>query len=396
MTSNGVVTLNSAINTSNARNGIPTNARGAGVNLMEANAQWRNRPADERFETLAALRESVNARRMRSRSVDIDRNDVVVEARENGALVVNSKLSACSPSHWAFGQLCQASKLNGVTAPASYLRQLPTPLAVNCLNEGLRSGDRESHKFMTITTPESTTNTNILQAVTSTTYGRIWDADVVDSVTRIVDRTGGKFFNPKDWSGKPSGLYASDHDVFMFMIDGGSIVDGGDRAQLHRGFFTWNSETGAKTFGLCTFLFNVVCGNHIIWGAQDVNRLVIRHTSGGPYRFDSQAAPALKAYSEASAAPIADAVRKAQGLLLPDYSTDDRILVDWAGKNGAKLTRSEVAEAVKFAKSEEGECRNVWQLVQGATAYARGFDFIDARVDLETRASKLLNLAANN
>jgi hypothetical protein len=26
------------------------------------------------------------------------------------------------------------------------------------------------------------------------------------------------------------------------------------------------------------------------------------------------------------------------------------------------------------------------------TAYARGFDFVDARVDLETRAGKLLNL----
>jgi hypothetical protein len=81
--------------------------------------------------------------------------------------------------------------------------------------------------------------------------------------------------------------------------------------------------------------------------------------------------------------------------MLPDYSTDDRILFDWSAKSGAKLTRSELAEAVRFAKSEEGDCRTVWQLVQGATAYARGFDFIDARVDLETRASKLLNLAAN-
>lgn len=361
---------------------------------MEASNQWRNRPADERFETLSALRESVNTRRMRSRSVDIDRNDILVEGRDNGALIINSKITPCAPSHWAFGQLCQASKINGVTAPANYLRQLPTPLAVNCLNEGLRSGDREAHKFMTITADDPG-QPNTLQAVTSTTYGRIWDADVVDAVCRIVDRTGNKFFNPKDWSGKPSGLYASDHDVFMFMIDGGSMVDGGDRAQLHRGFFTWNSETGAKTFGLCTFLFNVVCGNHIIWGAQDINKLVIRHTSGGPYRFDSQAAPTLKAYSEASAAPIADAVRKAQAMLLPDYKADERILFDWTAKAGAKLTRAELAEAVRFAKSEEGDCRTVWQLVQGATAYARGFDFIDARVDLETRASKLLNLAAN-
>ena len=363
------------------------------VNITDANNQWRNRPTDQRFETLLALRESVNSRRMRSRSVDIDRKAILVYG-QNGDLIINSKIAPCAPSHWAFGQLCQAAKLNGVTTPANYMRQLSIPLAVQCLNEGLRSGDREAHKFMTIASPNETTP-NTLQAVTSTTYGRIWDADVVDAVARIVDRTGGKFFNPKDWSGKPSGLYASDHDVFMFMIDGGSIVDAGPRAQLNRGFFTWNSETGAKTFGLCTFLFNTVCGNHIIWGAQDINRLVIRHTSGGPYRFDSQAAPALKAYIDASAQPVADVVRKAQAMTLPDYSKDDKILFDWTIKAGAKLTRSELAEAVRFAKSEEGDCRTIWQLVQGATAYARGFDFIDARVDLETRASKLLNLAAN-
>lgn len=364
---------------------------------MEAHAQWRNRPADQRFETLSDLRDSVNARRLRSRSQDIDRNDLLVEGREDGSLIINSKITPCAPSHWAFGQLCQASKINGITAPANYLRQLPTPLAVDCLNQGLRSGDREAHKFMTIApTDDSQPGTpSVLQAVTSTTYGRIWDADVCDAVSRIVERSGNRFFNPKDWSGKPSGLYASDHDVFMFMIDGGSFVDGGDRAKLHRGFFTWNSETGAKTFGLCTFLHNGVCGNHIIWGAQDINRLVIRHSSGGPYRFDSEAAPALKAYVESSAAPLEATIRKAQTLLLPDYKNDDKILLDWVNKQGTKLTRSELAESVRFAKSEEGECRTVWQLVQGATAYARGFDYIDSRVDLETRAGKLLNIAAN-
>lgn len=366
------------------------------MNLMEANNQWMTRPADQRFQTLGELRESVHARRLRSRSLDVDRNDIVAEALDNGGIVLNSRITPCAPSHWAFGQLCQASRINGVSAPASYMRQLPNNLAVDCLNVGLRSGDREAHKFMTIASEEPG-RPNTLQAVTSTTYGRIWDADCVDAVQRIVDRTGGKFFNPKDWSGKPSGLYASDHDVFMFMIDGGSIVDAGERAKLNRGFMVWNSETGAKTFGLMTFLFNIVCGNHIIWGAQDVNKLVIRHTSGGPYRFDSQAAPALRAYVDASAQPIEDAVRRAQAYLLPAPGQDgDKVLLEFTSKAGVKLTRSELSEAVKFAKSEEGECRTLWQLVQGATAYARGFDFIDARVDLEKRASALLNLVAQN
>lgn len=44
----------------------------SGTNLMEAHAQWASRPNDERFETLGALSDAVNGRRMRSRSVDVE------------------------------------------------------------------------------------------------------------------------------------------------------------------------------------------------------------------------------------------------------------------------------------------------------------------------------------
>ena len=365
---------------------MQTNITAPKVNLMEASEQWRSRPADQRFETLAALRESVNSRRMRSRSVDIDCTRLSIE--DTGAtLLINSQITPCEPSHWAFGQLATQVK-----APAGYLRSLPRPLLTQCLSHGLKNGQRDAVKFMTVASEDE--KPNILQAVTSTTYGRIWDADVVDAVSRIVDRTGNKFFNPKDWSGKPSGLYASDHDVFCFMIDGGSIVDAGPRAQINRGFLVWNSETGAKTFGLMTFLFNKVCGNHIIWGATDVNKLLIRHTSGGPYRFDSQAAPMLKRYSEESERPVIDTITKAQNMLLPAFKDSDE-LNEFVSKS-AKFSRAELREAVVFAKSEEGDCRTLWQLVQGFTAYARGLDYIDARVDLESRAGKLLNIVATN
>ncbi len=348
---------------------------------MEAHQQWRDRPQDERFETLTDLRASVHARCTRSRSTDLDVSKVRVDI-DDGQLIVNSAITPCLPSHWSFGQLATSVK-----APAAYLRSLPLPILKECLNHGIQNAERETVKFMTVAGDDH----NTLQAITSSTYGRIWDVDAVDAVSRIQERTGGRFYNPKAYEAggvKPSGLYASDHDVFMFMIDGGSRLDVGERAKLNRGFIVWNSETGAKAFGLMTFLFNTVCGNHIIWGAQDVNKLVIRHTSGGPYRFDSQAAPALKAYVESSAAPIENAVRKAISFSIP-HKFDE--LLDWVARNG-KFTKNEVREAVAFAKSEEGECKTLWQLVQGFTAYARGFDFIDTRVDLERRAGNLLNM----
>ena len=122
---------------------ISAPVRPATSTLTEAQSQWFKRPQDERFQTLEALRAKVHGRRLRSRSLDVDRQDVVAETDGEQGIVINSKITACAPTHWAFGQLCQASKINGAAAPANYLRQLPNKLAVECLNQGFRSGDRE-------------------------------------------------------------------------------------------------------------------------------------------------------------------------------------------------------------------------------------------------------------
>lgn len=322
---------------------------------------------------------------MRSRSVDVDLGTVTAKV-EAETIVLNRGMKSVEPSHWSFGQLA-----GWVKAPAEYLRRLPQGLAVECLNVGIqRQGkDAGALKFMAVTEEGKAVNT--LQAVTSTTYGRIWDADVADCAQRIVERTGGKFHNPMAYDfatgkPKPQGLYASDRDIFIFMIDGGSLLEAGPRAKFHRGFFMWNSEVGARTFGLTTFLFNVVCGNHIVWGASDVKELRIRHTQNGPARFDADAAPSLLDYCARSAQPELDTVRLAQRTALP--ATKDEI-ADWLLPR-AKFSRTELGEAMDYARKEEGQCATAWDLVQGFTAYARGFDFIDARVDLETRAGKIL------
>lgn len=355
---------------------------GDGHNMMEASAQWAKRPADQRFKTLAELRSKVHGRRVLSSAIDIDLGRVHFEA-QGGKLVANSTISPCEPSHWSFGQMAGEIK-----APAAYLRTLPMDLLLPLLNHGVKENADGTAKFMTVRRDDEESNT--LQAVTSPTYGRIWDADVVDAVGRLVERTNGKFHNPLAYAmggGEPvpSGLYASDRDVFMFMIDGGSVLELGPRAILNRGFIVKNSEVGAAVFELITFLFNKACGNHIIYGARDINKLAIRHTQGGPYRFDAEAAPLLMSYAESSAATEETVIRKAMATLLPKEDADL-----WAIASGAKLTRGELREAKAFAKAEEGKFESFWDLVQGCTAYARGIEFVDARTDLEKRAGAIL------
>lgn len=361
------------------------------TNLFEANRQWATRPADQRFATLADLSASVKNRRARSRSGDIDIQNIKAHVTPEGDISFNNKITPVKPTHWSFGQFSSLIK-----APAAYLRTLPTPMVVDLFNHGIQNADREKVKAMTITSEDENSEYNTLQAMTSTRYGRIWDADVVDCADRIIESTGGKFRNPVAYTTPgqlggplgPAGLYASDRDVFMFFIDGGDMLDMGGRDQLHRGFFMWNSEVGDKTFGIQTFLFRATCGNNIVWGAQDINRLVIRHSSGGPQRFDSEALPHLLQYVRESDEGFRSKIDKARDVLLP---TDNDELIAFANK-AAKFTRTEISSAIHTAKAEEGDCRTVWHLINGLTAYARGFDFADTRIDLEKRAGKLIDL----
>lgn len=367
-------------------------------NLLEAHNQWAHRPADQRFSTLAELRAAVHSRRDRSRSVDVALRNIRASVSEDNRIVLNSGIHRSEFTHWSFGQLS-----NVVGAPAKYLRNLSPELAVENINYGLNKAGNDCIKALTIVPEDEAPATvpRTLQAATSVTYGRIWDADVVDATIRLNERTGNQFRNPWAYAHKgtpngfqtldvtstvPSGLYASDRDVFIFLIDGGDIIDVGDRAKFHRGFFVWNSEVGNATFGIKTFLFNTVCGNNIVWGAKDVNELVIRHTSGGPGRFDREAAPYLHQYIQSSDSEIRAGIGNAQDYLLPEpdelYS-----LVNKA----AKFTQRELADAVDYARREEGECRTLWQLCQGFSA--REIEFADARIDLETRAGKLVNIA---
>jgi hypothetical protein len=377
------------------------------VNIVEPNRQYYARPRDQRFKDMASLRASVERRRNLSRVTDLTLDQLTVETALYSRPKEPEKAApaiffgapkfpfALLPTHWSFGQLCGRAK-----APAAYLRELSMGLAVNCLQEGFVKQAKEEKgdtRLLAWPVPDvdggEDDDTYELRAANSTGYGRIWDIEVVELVERIIDATGGKFTNPLVWGGERGGLYASDRDVFMFFTDGGSIVDGGsERDQLHRGFYVWNSEVGSAVFGIATFLFRLVCGNHQIWGAEQFTELRIRHTLNAPARFVAEAAGTLRQHIEAPAAPLEAKIRAAKAFEIPGAPDKDK-LIEFGKKHG--LTASEIRLGVSYAEREEGgEVVNLWNLLQGLTASARDMAWIDARVDLERRAGKLMKLAA--
>ncbi len=61
-------------------------------------------------------------------------------------------------------------------------------------------------------------------------------------------------------------LYASDRDVFLFLVDDTHPIEAGrlsngDPDLFFRGFYCWNSEVGSKTLGIASFYLRTVCAN---------------------------------------------------------------------------------------------------------------------------------------
>jgi hypothetical protein len=59
-------------------------------------------------------------------------------------------------------------------------------------------------------------------------------------------------------------------------------------------------------------LFDYVCCNRIIWGADQYTEIRIRHTKGAPDRWLEEVTPVLREYSQASAKPVVQAIEDAR------------------------------------------------------------------------------------
>lgn len=145
-----------------------------------------------------------------------------------------------------------------------------------------------AHRGELVKTLETGDGRTELRAVTGPDYGRIWDHELVSAVMKIAGNGTGdtrwKVPGTLDWSSMrhnpfvevtkdTTTLYASDRDVFLFLVDDANPIEAGrlpngDPDLFFRGFYCWNSEVGAKTLGMATFFLRAVCMNRNIWGAE--------------------------------------------------------------------------------------------------------------------------------
>ena len=385
------------------------------MELMKASEQWSSRPNDQRFWNVSELYAAVNAHRAAARTGTVNIGDMQVQAIDNDIQIVGKTGTFAKLTSWAFGQLAARAK-----APAAYLRSLKAETAVTCLNEGLQ-GNTDTAKVLL-----HENGGYFCRAVTSEKYTRIWNEDIVSRLLGFeaegwrvppayaIGSQDYDISNPESLVAanvrlataedaklsltikegtpiSPSGLYASFEDMFAFMVHPDKVVKDGSTDGLMRGFLVWNSEVGKATFGVQTFYFRGVCGNHIIWGATDVKEIRLRHVGNADDRAFAGLSVELKKYAEESATDIEDKIKIAKNFVLKHKTADE--LVDFIFAQRILTRKDALAAYQAVVPDEDGAPYTAWGFAQGITRLSQQSANADDRVSLDRAAGKVIDMA---
>lgn len=362
--------------------------------LERASSEWSNRPADQRFASLADLHAAV----CHHRSVAVEAQGVQLNTLRIAAstddptlgfkpqpFLVSPNGSTAKFTHHSFGQMCRR-----IGAPASYLRTLPASLAAENMNVGLAAVEpRDNGEGDNLLFAQN--GSLVLRAALSPSYTRIWNCDVTSRLISLTERA-------PEWQPAPAafdgsrGLYASDKDMFAFLVDNDrrifeSLPGGG----LGRGFFVSNSEVGDASFRITTFFYEYVCGNHRVWGASGVTDLRIPHIGSADSRAFAKLSVELRKYADSS---VREDEAKIEAMRTMELGATKDEVLDAVFNLG--VTRKLAGQTLALAeKSEEryGNPRSVWGFTGAMTEIARDLPNADERVALERQAGKIMQIA---
>lgn len=372
-----------------------------GTARHELSRQWIARPHDQRFLSLAELHAHTKARAALASEFTLENRKFSLDAPEATdrnslqELSISFAGNNLAMSHWAFNQLCGLTK-----SPSGFLRELPSQLTSDTLN--YRLGTRRAEEIKAYATADQ------LLALTGPDYGRIYDHEVVQAVMEFTGTSSHQWKIPgiMDWNSMvydphapvtkdSTTLFASDRDVFMFMVDDLNPIEvgrtkDGEPDLMFRGFYVTNSEVGASALKLAAFYLRSVCCNRIMWGVEGFEEMTIRHTRFAPQRFMEMARPALNSFANGSSLKLQEGVQKAKAAKV---AKDDDSAIEFL--QSRKFSKAKALEIMAAVEEEEGrKARSAWDMAQGITALARSIPYNDERVTLETEARRILDKVA--
>lgn len=272
------------------------------TNLMTAHNNWASRPADERFESIDSLEAAATKKRINSVEANMLGANLKFEPVGDDGIIVKGKKAVADISHLAIRQIA-----TDLSVPVGILdhEKLPTSMICDILNERVkRTYDPSDEVKLLLDKPNDQFN---IRCVTSDSYTRFWDDQTIpfmrklekngwsipparpalqnqpgirkatkEDVLKLSKVSAGLAINEGD-NIAPAGLYMGDRDMFAFFVDDTNPVEDGFGNPLMRGCFLYNSEVGTGSFKITTFIMQGVCGNHIVWGAQDIVQVNYKH-----------------------------------------------------------------------------------------------------------------------
>lgn len=357
--------------------------------LGQANAQWATRRADESYLSVEALHAAVETRTARAKEAPhVPYSSLRVEAQDGDVKLIGKANVPASLTHWSFGQLSSR-----VGAPAGFLRELPATLTAQVLNNRLAERGAEAGECKMLLDVNGSFS---VRALTGPDYSRIWDRGVTQRALALADQGWQPAPITELASGRPTrGLYASDHDVFLFLVDNDRrVFETAPGGGLSRGVMIANSEVGDKSFWVLTFLYSYVCANHNVWGVDGVNELRIRHVGNADDRAFHQLAVELRKYAQGSASEDEARIRRCMAHEIAP--TKDALLDKLFASKALSLSRGIIGEAYQLAEQHSdwyGSPRSAWGIGNGLTEAARAIPYADARVKVERAAGKVFEMA---
>src|SRR5262245_17959910 len=357
-----------------------------GQTLTVAKSEYYRRTRAERMAGPEALVASAASRKQNALEVTWNCKDLQVlpgdTGDSQGRVVLASPRGQAELTPWSHGQLCRL-----VGAPAAYVRSLPSDVAAAALNHGLQStGIGQKAVVLAERAPSSGAVT--ARAITSETYGRLWDADFYQPVIDSLCAQG--WSTPPTWDGKPAGAYLSDRDSFLIMVNGGSIVNDpsarqGDGA-LHRGIILRNSEVGLTSVYGDEIRFRGICGNHLIWGAIMGRQYRRRHVGSAVLRDTLRELGTMVRQIVNRPASADEALIKS--LINLELAATREALVDELRKMGATQADAEAAYRTAV-EVEDVNPRSYWGIAQGLTRISQDSGYQDDRLELDQLAAKV-------
>jgi hypothetical protein len=381
--------------------------------ITDAAQQWATRPVDERFWTLQEARVAAEQHAANAVETVARPENLRVEAHDNSVKLIGANGQSADFSHFSFGQFCRT-----VSAPADYLRRLPAQLAAHNLDEGIKLLDDPAKDQQLMFHQQGDALT--LRSYTSDRYSRVWNWELADRLLPYTNQgwrvppalaavgndprarpaiaedliegnRGGNQLRVGDMIA-PAGVYVSDHDCFFFLVNPERSFGEGDRYM--RGMIWRNSEVGDGALIGLAFIFDGVCGNHIIWGVQESLEFRLRHVGEVQSRW-GEARVKIRSYADRAGDDEMTMINRAKAFSLGDDR--DKASDYLYGKKALGLTKKQITAGLDRAEEHAdwyGDPLSAWGFVSGLTEMARDLPHGDKRAAMEMAGGKVLREVA--